>query len=159
MARMSKSVLSKLGVKDGMRAFVRQAPPGAAAAIGLPTSASRLTGEFDYLHVFANTLAELRRQFTALKPHLRAGGMLWVSWPKRGGDHADTDLTLGSIIAVGYEHGLVESKTIAIDGTWSAIKFTFPKPGKRYRNSYGTLNAQRHATNSRHAARIGRAPR
>ncbi|GAB3529414.1 hypothetical protein GCM10027402_32720 [Arthrobacter monumenti] len=43
------------------------------------------------------------------------------------------------IIRIGYEHGLVESTALSVDSTWSAIKFTHPKPGKTYQNSYGTL--------------------
>jgi hypothetical protein len=34
---------------------------------------------------------------------------------------------------------LVESKTISVNDTWSAIKFTHPKKGKVYKNSYGKL--------------------
>jgi hypothetical protein len=63
--------------------------------------------------------------------------MLWVSWPK--GRAGGTDLTLRDVIAIGYRHGLVESKTISITAIWSAIKFTYPKPGKQYNNSYGRL--------------------
>jgi hypothetical protein len=63
--------------------------------------------------------------------------MLWISWPKGG--RLGTDLTLKQIIRIGYSHGLVESKTISLDPTWSAIKFTFPKQGKQYSNSYGKL--------------------
>ncbi|HIX00988.1 MAG TPA: hypothetical protein H9871_12695 [Candidatus Nesterenkonia stercoripullorum] len=40
---------------------------------------------------------------------------------------------------IGYRHGLVESKTLAVDATWSAIKFTHPRPGQHYNNSFGTL--------------------
>ena len=43
------------------------------------------------------------------------------------------------MIGIGYDHGLVESKTLGIDRVWAAMKFTFPKAGKTYHNSYGTL--------------------
>lgn len=46
---------------------------------------------------------------------------------------------VGNATRIGYSHGLVESTTLSIDATWSAIKFTHPKPGKTYRNSYGQL--------------------
>jgi hypothetical protein len=52
-----------------------------------------------------------------------------------------TDLTLAKVIALGYDYGLVESKTISIDATWSAIKFTHPKQAKEYKNSYGRLKS------------------
>jgi hypothetical protein len=75
-----------------------------------------------------------------LKKHLAQSGSLWVSWPK--GRAAGTDLTLRDVIRMAYDAGLVESKTIAFDDEWSAIKLTFPKAGKVYRNSYGKLRVE-----------------
>jgi len=28
---------------------------------------------------------------------------------------------------------------LSVDNTWSALRFTHPKPGKTYNNSHGTL--------------------
>lgn len=136
---MPTPLLKKLGVRPGTRSILIQAPPEAVQAIGLPggEAAARLTGAFGYIHLFVTSRADLDARFPRLKRHLQAGGALWVSWPK--GKGLGTDLTLQRIIAIGYGHGLVESKTISIDPTWSAIKFTFPKPGKTYENSYGQL--------------------
>ena len=53
-----------------------------------------------------------------------------------------TDLVLPEVIRIGYRHGLVESKTLSVDATWSAIKFTHPVAGKVYKNSYGQLPTQ-----------------
>jgi hypothetical protein len=63
--------------------------------------------------------------------------MLWVSWPKSGQEQ--TDLKLTNVIRLGYDYGLVESKSISLDKLWSALKFTHPKKGKIYNNSYGKL--------------------
>jgi hypothetical protein len=49
---------------------------------------------------------------------------------------------LPEVIGIGYRHGLVESKTLSVDATWSAIKFTHPIKGKVYKNSYGQLPTQ-----------------
>ena len=62
-----------------------------------------------------------------------------MSWPK--GRKLGADLTLPTVIEIGYRHGLVESTTLRVDDTWSAMKFTHPKAGRVYRNSYGTLPA------------------
>ena len=59
--------------------------------------------------------------------------MLWVSWPKSR--NLDTDLDIKS----GYDFGLFESKCISINAIWSALKFTWPKENKVYKNSYGAL--------------------
>jgi hypothetical protein len=136
---MVRVVSKKMGIKEGARAFLVNAPPEAIEAIALPEveMADRLTGDFDYIHLFAESQDDLRQHIQKLKTHLKPDGMLWVSWPKGG--QLGTDLSLPTVIRLGYDQGLVESKTLSIDSTWSAMKFTRPKKNKVYRNSYGTL--------------------
>jgi hypothetical protein len=128
-----------MGVKEATRTLFVNAPASALEAIDLPSLdvSAALEGEFGYIHLFVVTQAELEKMFPKLKAHLQATGMLWVSWPK--GRRLDTDLTLQHVIRIGYKHGLVESTTVSVDDTWSAIKFTHPKRGKAYNNSYGEL--------------------
>ncbi|MBC7851424.1 MAG: hypothetical protein H7Y31_16900 [Chitinophagaceae bacterium] len=134
-----KSVAEKMGIKESMISFIVDAPPDALDRIQLPAIKRKrsLTGEFDYIHLFVKTQAKFRVKFPALKKHLKATGSLWVSWPKSG--QIETDLTLPVVIKLGYDAGLVESKTLSVDSVWSAIKFTHPKAGKKYNNSYGKL--------------------
>lgn len=140
----TRSVSAKMGIKENSRAMFVHAPGDALNAIELPDlkESSRLTGEFDYIHLFAKSEKELDAQFPKLKKHLRDTGMLWVSWPKS--KKLDSELTMFSVIRIGYDHGLVESKALSIDETWSALKFTHPKKGKVYKNSYGKLKAEEH---------------
>lgn len=95
------------------------------------------SGELDYLHLFVRTQQEMREQFAVLRGRLRPAGMSWVSWPKGG--RLGTDLTIRSVIAIGYDASMVESTCLRIDDVWSGLKFTHPKPGKTYANSYGRL--------------------
>jgi hypothetical protein len=137
---MAAPLASKLGLGREGRAFLVDAPDDvveAVAAAGTLQVAKTMRGAFDHLHAFFVTSRALDAAFPRLKRHLAPGGALWISWPKAGGQ--GTDLNLKAIIAIGYRHGLVESKTVGVDATWSAIKFTWPRPGKVYRNSYGTL--------------------
>jgi len=138
---MTGSVSKKMGIKEGTRAFFVNAPAEVVEALDLPhlELARKLAGNFDYIHLFAKSQAEFNDIFPRLKAHLKPTGMLWVSWPKNR--KLGTDLTLTKVIKLGYDHGLVESKTISIDATWSAIKFTHPKKGKVYKNSYGKLKS------------------
>jgi hypothetical protein len=138
-AAMSRTVSEKMGIREGTRAIFVNAPEAARGAIDPPSLdlASELAGEFDYIHLFARTQAELDNAFPKLKAHLKPTGMLWVSWPKN--KKLGTDLALPKVIEIGYNHGLVESKTLSVDATWSAMKFTPPKKGKVYNNSYGRL--------------------
>ena len=141
--QQTRTVAQKMGVKPGLRAYLRDAPATAVTAMGLPDLdvPETLTGELDYLHLFVVTQDRLREQFGELRDRLRPGGMLWVSWPKGG--KLGTDLTIKSVNAIGYELNMVESTCLRIDEVWSGLKFTHPKPGKTYANSYGTLPDQR----------------
>ena len=135
----TKSVSDKLGIKKGSRAIFIKADQETLAALDHPELevATRATGVFDYIHVFTTTQKDLDQQFKKLKKRLGTTGMLWVSWPKA--KQMKSDLDIKSVIRIGYDNGLVESKAISINETWSALKFTHPKKGKMYNNSYGKL--------------------
>jgi hypothetical protein len=136
---MPTSLRQKLGVKPGARCIFLHAPDHIVALIDLSNEqcSTRLHGGFDHIHFFTTQQRQLHAALPRLKPHVRPGGTLWVSWPKAG--QLATDLNLKEVIRLAYDAGLVESKTIGIDPIWSAIKLTFPKPGRRYQNSHGRL--------------------
>lgn len=136
---MIRSVAQKMGIHEGQRAYFINAPPDALTAIELPRLevSDALKGQFDYLHFFCITRAEMEQTLPKLKRHLRERGMLWLSWPRNRA--LGSDLVLPQVIAVGYHHGLVESTCLRVDDTWSALKFTHPRKGKTYNNSYGAL--------------------
>jgi hypothetical protein len=139
VAEMTGLASKKLGIKEGARTILVNAPAEAVKVID-PSQldvSKKLTGMFDYIHFFTKSQEEFNDRFPKLKAHLKPTGMLWVSWPKN--KKLETDLTLTKVIELGYDHGLVESKTISINETWSAIKFTYPREGKVYKNSYGKL--------------------
>lgn len=136
---MATSLRNKIGVKPGTRCILLQAPEDIAVLIDLSAeeTGKRLLGAFDYIHFFTTQQQKLHAALPKLKPHLKRSGMLWVSWPKAR--QLSTDLSLKEVIRLAYDAGFVESKTIGLNPTWSAIKLTFPRPGKQYANSYGRL--------------------
>ncbi|ABG60097.1 hypothetical protein [Cytophaga hutchinsonii] len=136
---MAKKTSEKLGVKNGMRSILLHADEKVIQTIDYPQldRKTTLSGAFDYVHFFVQNTTDFHKIFPKLIPHLKTTGMLWVSWPKAG--QGNTDLTLPVVIQIGYSYGLVESKAISIDTYWSALKFTHPKKGKTYENSYGKL--------------------
>ena len=69
---MSGIVSKKLGIREGTRAIFLNAPEAARGAIDPPSLdvASELAGEFDYIHLFARTQAELDDTFPKLMAHL-----------------------------------------------------------------------------------------
>jgi len=109
-------------------------------SIHLPTLdiPNKLKKEFDYIHLFVKTKTEFITHFPKLESHLKTNGMLWVSWPKGG--KSGTDLTVKTVIKLGYDFGLVESTCLSINEIWSGLKFTYPKKGKVYNNSSATEN-------------------
>jgi len=82
----SRTVAQKMGIKQGSRAHLVGTPAAAFAAMQLPAlvESPELDGEFDYLHLFTTSRASLEGAFPTLKRHIKATGMLWVSWPKPG---------------------------------------------------------------------------
>ncbi|EOR95828.1 hypothetical protein ADIARSV_0965 [Arcticibacter svalbardensis MN12-7] len=137
-----KTVAQKMGIKEGSKAYFKNAPSNAVSAISLPKIdlAETLTGEFDYIHLFVKQQSEQANLFPKLKEHLAINGMLWVSWPK--GAQLGTDLTLPKVISIGYKFGLVESTCLSINPIWSALKFTHPKKGEVYNNSHAKLQSR-----------------
>jgi Cu/Ag efflux protein CusF len=50
--------------------------------------------------------------------------MLWVSWPKKSSG-VTTDVSEGTVRAIGLAAGLVDVKICAVDEVWSGLKFVF----------------------------------
>ena len=136
---MIRAISQKMGVKEKSRAIFVNAQKEALENINLPTLQiqEKMEEELDYIHLFVKTQTEFITYFPKLKQHLKLNGMLWVSWPKGG--KLGTDLNIKSIIKLGYDFGLVESTCLSINDIWSGLKFTHPKKGKVYNNSYGKL--------------------
>jgi hypothetical protein len=143
---MTRTVSQKMGVKENSRAFFVNSEKGVLDHINLPKLdiATKLEEELEYIHLFVKTQIELMDFFPKLKSHLKPNGMLWVSWPKGG--KLGTDLNIKTVIKLGYDFGLVESTCLSINNIWSGLKFTHPKKGKIYNNSYGTLNNEKTTT-------------
>jgi len=137
---MKRTVAIKMGVKEHSKAFFKNASNEILHDMDLPALevSSELHGEFDYIHLFTKSQIEFIEFFPELKSHLKPSGMFWVSWPK--GSKLGTDLNIKTVIKLGYNFGLVESTCLSINEIWSGLKFTHPKKGKIYNNSYGKLS-------------------
>lgn len=136
---MVRSIAEKMMIKAGQRCWLHSPPADFLEHIEAPALqlATRLEGEFEYMHLFARNQAELTLCLPEARDHLAAKGSLWVSWPK--GRQRGTDLNLHEVIRTGYALGIVESTCLSINSTWSALKFTEPKRDKVYNNSHANL--------------------
>ena len=142
----SRTVAQKMGIKENSRAIFVNSDKEAINNIGFPSLdiSNKLEEGFDYIHLFVKRQSEFIEHFPKLKEYLNPNGMMWVSWPKGG--KLGTDLNIKTVIKLGYDFGLVESTCLSISEIWSGLKFTHPKKGKVYNNSYGKINDERTTT-------------
>jgi hypothetical protein len=123
-----RSLVEKLGIKPGHRIRLINAPVGYIDLLGaLPQGVAVVDdeeGDLDLLQVFAMRQHEVHAEFPALAGQIKPSGALWVSWPKRSSNVA-TDLDENIIRDIGLANGLVDVKVIAVDETWSGLKFVY----------------------------------
>jgi hypothetical protein len=123
-----KSLVEKLGIREGFAISIIAAPQDYAAKLGkLPCGVKqtkKLEGPLDFIQFFCSKRSQLEENFQRLKGALSASGMLWVSWPK-GSSGVPTDLTENVVREIGLKNGLVDVKVCAVDETWSGLKFVF----------------------------------
>ena len=118
------TLAAKLLLKAG-RAAVVGAPGGYLELLDpLPAGVELVpveSGGLDFLQVFVADLAALRAGIGTLR-NVKPDGLLWVCYPK-GGSKAGTDLNRDTLWAELDSHGLTGVTLVAIDGTWSAMRF------------------------------------
>lgn len=128
MAGYSETPLvKKLGIKQGFNIAFVNAPLGFANQLDLPsdvTTNSRSRKPLDFAQLFVKSEKELKTKFSDYARKLNASGMLWVSWPKKSSG-VTTDLSEGTVRAIGLAAGLVDVKICAVDDIWSGLKFVF----------------------------------
>jgi len=123
-----KPLARKLGLKPGMRASLRGAPPEYREWCDLDEAGIEIVAAtaraLDFVHVFATARTQLERELKRLVPRLAPNGMLWVSWPKKAARVA-TDLSEDALRAVVLPLGLVDVKICAVSEVWSGLKFVW----------------------------------
>jgi hypothetical protein len=127
-SRIEKSLAQKLGIKEDSRITILNPPDNYHEILGkLPRNVSlakTFKGPLDFIHFFTKEKVELERMFPILKQELSKSGMLWISWPK-GSSKTATDLNENVVREIGLKNHLVDVKVIAVDETWSGLKFVF----------------------------------
>jgi hypothetical protein len=115
---------TKLLIKPDARVLVLNAPIGYLKKIApLPTGATltdKRGKEADVVLAFVRDSGELKRLAPSF-PAFADDGILWVCYPKGG--KAGTDLDRASLWAALARHELTGVTLVAIDDTWSAMRF------------------------------------
>ncbi len=122
----------KLGIKEGSHCVFLNTPPGYFNLILDAPEYSEITlpecsdESVDFIHLFVQFQNQLHKHWKDVKPKIKKGGMIWVSWPK-GSSQLDKDLDGNFVRKVGLDGGLVDVKVCAIDEDWSGLKFMYRK--------------------------------
>jgi len=124
---MSKSAAQKLYIKPDTTFWVSHAdrqhlveplPEGVAP--------SKTMSAADVALIFGDDAASVRKLLTKHAKELAKPGILWVAYPK--GNRADINRdTLWPILG---EFGMRPNMQVAIDDTWSALRFRAFAPGE-----------------------------
>ncbi len=121
-----KSLPDKLGIKTGFHVILLNEPEGYGQILApLPANVSLAkSGAAEVIQYFTTSKQQLEKYFPELKAHMFPRSSLWISWPK-GSSGVDADLNENIIREIGLKNGLVDVKVIAVDETWSGLKFVF----------------------------------
>lgn len=125
---MASTLAKRLGIKDGMALYAINAPRDYRAMLGEPLrfAAEPPKGGADFIHVFAETLADLDKHLPRAVKALKPTGMIWVSRYKKASGIA-TDVEENLIRERAWELGLTDMQVRAVGDLWSAIKLVRAK--------------------------------
>jgi Protein of unknown function (DUF3052) len=116
----------KLGIKDGLRLFLIDAPSEVVAELKPSLEKCKLARDaktpLDFAMLFTKSAASLKKEFTPLTKNLASAGMIWISWPKKSSG-VPTDLNENLVREIGLAAGLVDVKVCAVTEVWSGLKF------------------------------------
>lgn len=114
---------AKLGIKAGSRVAIID-PPSGFDLILPPDALVVVDGPADVVVSFHVWRRDLEASRGALKALLHIDGALWTAWPKRS-SKVPTDLTEDVMREIWLPMGLVDTKVIAVDAVWSALRFSW----------------------------------
>jgi hypothetical protein len=124
-----KTVAEKLLIKPGTtvwlsdpgrRALIEPLPDGVADAAGPDDAATAL--------VFADDAESLRAVLERHGAGLSAPAVVWIAYPKGG----RSDVSRNTLWPILGEYGMRPIGQVAIDDTWSALRFRPLEPGETF---------------------------
>jgi hypothetical protein len=111
----------KLQLRPGQRVAVIGAPTDVTVAWPTGVVGTSDAASADAVVVFAATRAELDERCAAVVDAARADRLAWVAYPKAG--QLGTDLNRDILARLLTARGVQPVRQVAIDGTWSALRF------------------------------------
>ena len=121
-----KSLVYKLGIKDGFKVYMYNTPGDFHQVLGrLPKNVLELekpTDGMEFIIMFVTAKKELNDTFKKMMEWLANEGILWVCWPKESSG-IKSDLNGRLVRDVGVNNGMAEVKVSSINDVWSGLKF------------------------------------
>lgn len=120
----------KLGIKEGGRLALINAPPG--MLVDLPAGVTVMhnaRGDADVVVAFFTRRSEFARRSSVLGKMIYPVGGLWIAWPKRASGR-DTDMNEDIVREVALPMGLVDNKVCAIDEIWSGLRIVWRRENR-----------------------------
>ncbi|KRE66128.1 hypothetical protein [Paenibacillus sp. Soil750] len=116
---MQEELLKKLRYKQG-RALVMKAPEG--YALGVEEN-SEPNGTYDFVQLFVHNAAEVETWAPKAIAHLNEDALFWITYPKQS-SKIKTDINRDSLFGlVGDSTDYRAVSNVAVDDTWSALRF------------------------------------
>ncbi len=119
-----KTIAQKLLIRAGYQIAIINAPHQHILG-ALPddiTVARQLDGQYDLVVLFVQSIKELDTYAVAAINAVKTNGLLWIAYPKKTGK-LKTDITRDFGWETVEHAGWVGVTQIAIDDTWSALRF------------------------------------
>jgi len=116
---MNEEILKKLRYKEG-RAAVINAPDG--YELGTHDREER-EGPYDFLQLFVHDAQQVRDWLPKVIPLLAEDAVFWIAYPKQS-SKVKTDINRDSLFTLVSDNSPYRAvSNVAIDGTWSALRF------------------------------------
>lgn len=129
----AQTLAQKLQIKLNSACLILNAPPGYETIELLPAGCTidHLAGaQYDMVLLYVHNIAESARHLQTAINALKAGTLFWIAYPKKTGA-IETDMSRDqgwdTVQALGYE----PVRQVAIDDTWSALRFRLSTEIKR----------------------------
>jgi len=118
---------SKLGLKPDQTAYILNIPSDYEKKLpqAIPLlDVTMINQDFDWLQAFYTDRLKLTEGIGLIKGKMSKLGQLWISWPKKSSE-LKSNLSDNTVRDIGLSVGLVDVKIVAIDETWSGLKFVY----------------------------------
>jgi ribosomal protein L25 (general stress protein Ctc) len=135
---MNAELVKKLRLSAEMAVLVIQPPDSSyLTELGLSELAAEAEageGHYDYVLLFARSLADLESKGPAAIRSLKEDGMLWIAYPK-GTSKIKTDLNRDTGWKLMQTMGMEGVAMISMDDTWSVMRYRSASAVKKKQSS------------------------